>query len=230
MPQYAIGDIHGCSKTFNELLNKIGLNDGDELYLLGDYIDRGPDSKGVIDTIFRLKESGYQVSCLRGNHEQMLLDALFIGDNQDLDNWVNNGGKETLQSFDFKNAKIIPPQYVAFFEALPFYIETEDLILVHAGLNFKVKNPLKDLESMLWIRNWYSLIDTEWLNNRTIIHGHTPITIEKIEFLFEKREKLGAVNLDGSAVFSLKGRHDCALCCLDWTNKKLYFQETIDKN
>ena len=76
MKQYAIGDIHGCSKTFKELLDKIGLIEGDELYLLGDYIDRGPDSKGVIDTIFELREKGFKVICLRGNHESMLLDAL----------------------------------------------------------------------------------------------------------------------------------------------------------
>ncbi len=69
MRKLAIGDIHGCNKTFKALLDQINLSKDDELTLLGDYIDRGPDSKGVIDTIINLQSSGYQVRALRGNHD-----------------------------------------------------------------------------------------------------------------------------------------------------------------
>ncbi|MCC6412552.1 MAG: metallophosphoesterase, partial [Saprospiraceae bacterium] len=65
MKKYAISDIHGCNKTFLALLENLDFSKADELYLLGDYVDRGPDSKGVFDTIFRLQSEGYKVQCLR---------------------------------------------------------------------------------------------------------------------------------------------------------------------
>jgi len=75
MRQFAIADIHGHLKTFKALLREINFTVFDELFLLGDFIDRGPDSKGVIDYIEELKQTGYTVYCLRGNHEQLCLDA-----------------------------------------------------------------------------------------------------------------------------------------------------------
>ncbi|MEO0876095.1 MAG: metallophosphoesterase, partial [Bacteroidota bacterium] len=66
MRKFAISDIHGCLKTFEALLDQIQFTTQDELYLLGDYIDRGPDSKGVIDLIWKMQADGYQVKCLRG--------------------------------------------------------------------------------------------------------------------------------------------------------------------
>jgi len=76
MKKYVISDIHGCAKTFKALVDRISFSREDELYLLGDYIDRGPDSKGVIDHIWDLLETGYTVHCLTGNHEQMFLHAI----------------------------------------------------------------------------------------------------------------------------------------------------------
>ena len=74
---FAIGDIHGCSKTFKKLLlDKIKINKSDTIYCVGDYIDRGEDSKGVIDFILDLRAEGYTIHTLRGNHEQMLLDSI----------------------------------------------------------------------------------------------------------------------------------------------------------
>ena len=72
MNKFAISDIHGCAKNFKALLDRISLSLGDELYLLGDYIDRGPDSKGVIDHVWQLQKTGHTVHCLCGNHEQRL--------------------------------------------------------------------------------------------------------------------------------------------------------------
>ena len=73
MNRYAIGDIHGGSQTLIALIRKIAPRRDDRVYLLGDYIDRGPDSKGVIDTIIRLQEAGCDIRPLRGNHEDMLI-------------------------------------------------------------------------------------------------------------------------------------------------------------
>ena len=234
-----IGDIHGCNKTFNALLDKVALSTFDHLYLLGDYIDRGPDSKGVIDTIFNLKEAGYHVSCIRGNHEQMMLDALEppeieeddedgIDDVNYMSRWLKNGGDETLLSFGTTDLHKIDPRYLNFLKELPYYIEIEDLILVHAGLDFHAVNPFENLEDMIWIRDWYASINYKWLKDKTIVHGHTPISISHLKYQFDMRHKLQALNLDSGAVFSMRGRHDCGLCCLDWTNEKLYFQDTVD--
>jgi serine/threonine protein phosphatase 1 len=238
-----IGDIHGCNKTFNALLDKVALSTFDHLYLLGDYIDRGPDSKGVIDTIFNLKEAGYQVTCLRGNHEQMMLDALdpssIIKEEDDDDNeiddtdymhrWLRNGGQETLNSFGSIKLQDVPPQYIQFLAQLPYFVETDDLILVHAGLDFYMQNPFDNLEDMIWTRDWYDSINYKWLGKRTIVHGHTPKPIQTIEFQYDIRDKIQAINLDSGAVFALRGKQDCALCCLDWKREKLYFQDTIDE-
>ena len=73
---FAITDIHGCANTLDALLDQIGLSQSDHLYLLGDYIDRGPRSKEVLDILLALQRKQYPMTVLRGNHEQLFLDAL----------------------------------------------------------------------------------------------------------------------------------------------------------
>src|SRR5438876_897645 len=104
---FVISDIHGCLKTFRYLLEDIiHYTKSDTLYLLGDYIDRGPDSKGVIDYILSLKERGYRIYPLKGNHEQLLLDAYEEAPFAEKA-WLRNGGENTLKSFGVKNVKSI---------------------------------------------------------------------------------------------------------------------------
>ena len=103
MRRFAISDIHGCRATFEKMLTEVlQLQKEDTLYLLGDYIDRGPDSRGVIDHIWALQKEGYQVHCLRGNHEQMLLDEV------DKDGFWYKGNRATLDSFQIKSNQGIP--------------------------------------------------------------------------------------------------------------------------
>jgi len=132
MSRFAISDIHGCAATFKALLAKIEFSKEDTLYLLGDYIDRGPDSREVIDHIWELQEDGYTIYCLRGNHEQMLIDEL-----AEKEIWYN-GEPETLKSFDARSNQDIPKPYVEWMEELPYFFEIQDYILVHAGLNYMV--------------------------------------------------------------------------------------------
>ena len=125
MRKFAISDIHGCAATFKKLLNEVDFNTADELYLLGDYVSRGPDSKGVFDHIFRLQELGHFVKCLRGNHEAMLLTAL--RDPVNAQRWAAGSlGKVTLQSFGVNSVYDIPEHYVDFIRDLDFYLEVED--------------------------------------------------------------------------------------------------------
>ena len=187
MRKIAFTDLHGCNKTFLTLLEQVTPEFGDQLFFLGDYIDRGPDSKGVIDEIISLQERGYEVQCLRGNHEQMLLDCL--QNPQDLYFWLANGGAETMASFQANRIEEIPGHYLEWFEQLAYYLEVDEYILVHAGLNFKKENPFEDLESMLWIREWYEDINHDWLQDRIIIHGHTPVSTSMVKFYLKNLER-----------------------------------------
>src|SRR5690606_13442078 len=135
-----ISDIHGCSQTFIALVeNVVQLKKEDTLYLLGDYIDRGPDSKGVIDYIIRLKESGFKIIALRGNHEVMLLNS--IKERSASRVFLVNGGDKTLESFGISDVEELAPAYLDFFISLGYYALYDKFILVHAGLNFDLPDP-----------------------------------------------------------------------------------------
>lgn len=228
MKQYAISDIHGCNKTFLALLDKIAFSKADTLYLLGDHIDRGVDSKGVLDTIFKLRTEGYAVHCLRGNHDQMLLDALETAEAQE--RWLKYGGKEALQSFGCKYPGAIPALYLDFMSQLDFVFEVGPYILVHAGLNFQVPAPLQDTTSMLWIRKWYADIDYQWLGDRIILHGHTPL----FGFELEEQHRFLSVNryldIDCGCVYTENSAMGMGrLCAFDMTNQSLTFQVNVDR-
>lgn len=205
MSTYAIGDIHACKKTFEHLLDKIKLKKKDTLVLLGDYIDRGPDAKGVFDLIFELQTKGYQLHCLRGNHEQILLDATTGYPPAHL-RLLSAGGKPTLASFGVTRAEQVEKKYLHFIMELPYYLEIGPYIFVHGGLNFAHPNPLDATEDMLWERYWYDEINYEWLGKRWIVHGHTPVplfeTASQVEDL--KNGKRQVVNLDNGCVYSQK--------------------------
>ncbi|MDO9081163.1 MAG: metallophosphoesterase family protein, partial [Desulfuromonadales bacterium] len=139
--RFAVGDVHGCSKTLRALVEeKICLTADDTLYLLGDYIDRGPDSKGVLDYLLGLWKCNYDIRPLRGNHEQLLLDSVSDPGSQRL--WYNNGGWGTLREFGVTNPAEIPQLYRDFLGQLPRLIVTDDYVLTHAGLDFKTADPI----------------------------------------------------------------------------------------
>lgn len=190
---FAIGDIHGCRKTFEKLLiEKIQLQKEDTIYCVGDYIDRGNNSKGVIDFILQLKKEGYRVSTLRGNHEQMMIDAL--NDKRALKLWFDNGGKSTLKSFGIKSPDNLPEEYLSFLNETKFYLEMDNFIFAHAGLNFENENLFEDKEAMLWERNFNPRQPA--LGNRYLIHGHTPIPLA-----FILQQKGNCINIDGGCVY-----------------------------
>jgi len=145
---FAVGDIHGCFDSLNEMVeNKIQLQQKDKLILLGDYIDRGDKSKEVLDFIIELKEKGFNVIPLIGNHETMLLDA--FEDEKNTAKWVQNGGDKTLKSFKISSLKDIESKYIQFFQNLRHYYSFDDFFFVHAGFNDNAINPFIDYYSML---------------------------------------------------------------------------------
>lgn len=215
MSTYAIGDIHACKKTFEHLLKKINLKKKDTLVLLGDYIDRGPDAKGVFDLIFKLKAKGYQVQYIRGNHEQFLLSALNGGTDAHT-GFLSVGGKPTLKSFGATRVEKIERKYLHFIMELPYYLEIGPYIFVHGGLDFDFENPLEATDEMLWMRYWYDEINYEWLGKRWIIHGHTPVPLFETQTQVQnlKDGKGQVVNLDNGCVYSHKS-HLGQLTALD---------------
>lgn len=195
--RWVIPDIHGCPKTLKALLDKLQPHTEDQLFFLGDFIDRGPDSAGVLDCLMELEADGYAVFPLRGNHEQMLLEELTMG---------NGGGEELRLRLDpsvnglFDEQMNMKPKYWDYLNNLPFYYELEDAWLVHAGFNFLEVNPLEDLDSMLWIRNMAP--HDRFLNGKRLLHGHTPAPLVFIVHTVEKQEQV--INLDNGAVFQGK--------------------------
>ncbi|HEV2833010.1 MAG TPA: metallophosphoesterase family protein [Hanamia sp.] len=190
---FAIGDIHGCNEAFKKMLfEKIKIEKTDDIYCIGDYIDRGPDSKGAIDTIIRLREKGYQIRTLRGNHEQMMMDSGQSKEN--FVHWYINGGNKTLESFNVDSYFEMQETYKSFFQNTEYFIESGDYIFVHAGLNFSKNNIFEDKEAMLWVRDFSRYQPV--LQNRILIHGHTPISLKKI-----KSQTGNCINIDGGCVY-----------------------------
>ncbi len=218
--RFVIADIHGCARTFCRLLHEIlRVRKGDEIYLLGDTIDRGPASREVLDEILSLRNYGYNIQCLRGNHEEMLLRS--CNDRTYFYIWMQNGGHETLNSFGVEDGSKIPKEYRQLMDGFPFFIELDEFVLVHGGLNITIPNPLMDTEAMLWSRN--RLAGKELIGGRRVIGGHTPVDREDII------RSLAAdhIMLDNGCVY--KGQPGLgSLACLELNSMQLFFQENID--
>lgn len=179
MSTFIISDLHGCNDAFRKALKFIKLKKTDTLILLGDLIDRGNDSKGVLDTVLLLIQNDFKIICLKGNHEQMFLDA--FDSIQSKVNWLKNGGEATLSSFYTSSMEKIPENYIDFIKSFSMYYSYENFIFVHAGLNMTLEDPFSDLNTMLWVRNPEEYLDENWLKDRVVIHGHNPTTRSEIE-------------------------------------------------
>ncbi len=227
MKQWVITDIHGCANTFEALLQRIGFNRSDALYLLGDYVDRGPDSKGVLDLIMQLSQSRHKVHCLLGNHEIMMLHAVRNPGTKEARHWKKHiGGGETLRSFRAVKPHEIDEHYIEFIADMNHYFEVDNYILVHAGLNFSVADPLQDQEAMLWIRG-QTHINHAWLNGRVVVHGHTPQPKQLVAQNVERIDRNPIVDIDCGCVYPRDNMHH--LCALELTSRELVFQKNIDE-
>jgi len=194
--RYAIPDIHGHIKTFEALLDKIGLNRDDDLYLLGDYIDRGPGVKEVLDKLMWFQSHGYHnVFPLLGNHEDWMLRLYTDGiENNSFDSWLLNGGYQTCQSFGCKEHIIeAPVKYMNFLRKLPTHIELDDYVLVHGGLNLYLADPVNNTSDgdKMWERPYGRYERWPWpIPGKQLIVGHTIRGIDVIRDCVEKNKNI----------------------------------------
>lgn len=187
---YVIGDIHGCLDPLKALMDRLAPRQNDEIIFIGDYIDRGPDPKGVVDYVlaFRKARPG-KVTCLMGNHEWMLINYL---DGIDRELWLANGGQTTLDSYGGE-AKI-PQEHLDFFYSLSPFRQTDDYLFVHAGIRPGVPFEEQRTEDMLWIRREFYQFPGRF--SRPVIFGHTPL-----KEVFQREDRIG---IDTGCVFGGK--------------------------
>ena len=188
---YAIGDIHGCLDEFVALearivADSVGIAGEKWLLTLGDHIDRGPDSAGVIERLLSPPPPGFRRLALRGNHEQVMLD--FLADPLPNDGWLFEGGAETLASYGVALDDIesgltaaellrrirarVPDRHLRFMEALPFLVSLPGWVFVHAGLRPGVALDRQVDQDLIWIREPF--LSAPKFPGVRVVHGHTP--------------------------------------------------------
>lgn len=224
----AVGDIHGQYQMLIELMTSIAPGDEDQLVFLGDYIDRGPESPAVIDWMINFKQRYPQTVFLRGNHEQMLLDAIAAaerkinGRNNFVDDFlalkgrglptpvfyfVSCGGRETLVAYQDDSVvadpcsalNSIPQDHIDFYNETQFFWNYQRYLFVHAGVDPKdMTGEKRQNDAFLWQRKPLWKRVKGW--DKVVVHGHTPVH----EPLISETE----INLDTGA-----GYNACLTAC-----------------
>lgn len=212
MSLYAIGDLHGCPDELEILLDAIAPAEGDTVVFLGDYVDRGPGVKPLVDRLLRLATEPFTSIFLRGNHEDMLLAYLGIGGRHG-DVYLENGGGATLRSYGvplatpgIETEALLPPEHVAFFRACKLAHLEPPFLFVHAGIRPGIALADQDEEDLLWIREEF--FTRSHALPYTVVFGHTPTREARVELPYR-------IGLDTGLVYGNK------LSCLDADARRL---------
>jgi hypothetical protein len=213
-----VGDIHGCSDLLNAVLAGIDADcrrrptDRPITVFVGDYIDRGPTSRQVLELLLQWRQDNEAIF-LRGNHETLL--ARFLADSRILDKWRQYGGLETLLSYGLKPsispdrreqirladelAHALPRKHFDFIESLDLSFGCGDFLFVHAGIRPGIPIREQTEDDLLWIREEF--LDHEQPFERFIVHGHTPVSVPDL--------RPNRINIDTGAFAT--GRLTCAV-------------------
>lgn len=191
---YAIGDIHGRADLLSALLARIATDAQAShnvtrrtLVFLGDYVDRGPESRQVVETLISGAPQGFELQFLKGNHEAILLD--FLGDAVALNDWQANGGTATLRSYGVDVDELertgasseawrqafdaaLPETHRRFYQGLELMVAHGDYLFVHAGVRPDVPLDAQNPDDLLWIRGEFLESDAPF--GKMVVHGHTP--------------------------------------------------------
>jgi serine/threonine protein phosphatase 1 len=196
--RFVATDLHGCLRTFRYLVEQeLRLRPADMLYLLGDYVNKGPDSGGVLEYLMLLQDSGFQIKCLRGNHDQELLDAAH-GRHEKM--WVTEAERAmTLTSFGVQQVEAIPAKYLAWLDALPYELELPDYVLVHAGYNFALPPAQMRTDYQTMLNTKHFVFDPTRLAGKRLLHGHVPTPLAQVQAQVTARA--GSIGLDTGCVY-----------------------------
>ncbi|MEA5597817.1 metallophosphoesterase family protein [Rivularia sp. UHCC 0363] len=207
-----IGDVHGHYQGLMQLLEAIAPVAEDQVYFLGDLIDRGPQSSQVVDFV---KNNSYP--CLLGNHEHMLVKILTDKKTStpSVQGWLYSGGQATLASYGTGK---IPQEHLEWFQSLPLYLDLGDIFLVHAGVDPTKTIEEQSAEQFCWIRDQFHSIKKPYFSDKVIIVGHT-ITFTFPEIPPGKIARgAGWLDLDTGAYHPRSGW----LSAFDVTNRLVY--------
>jgi serine/threonine protein phosphatase 1 len=172
---FAIGDVHGCRDRLERLMGHCEAYAGERPYrfiTLGDYVDRGPDSAGVVGLLISLQaRHPERLICLKGNHEDMLLASFERPDDAGM--WMVNGGVATLRSYGIDDITKLPPVHLKWMNALPTSYDDGLRHYVHAGIDPTIPLDQQNDGIRLWVREpWLS---GDYDVGRLVVHGHTPL-------------------------------------------------------
>ncbi len=229
--RFVIGDIHGCFRTLRILVEQeLRPSPEDHIFFLGDYIDRGPNSKAVIDYIFSLHSTSGHVVPLMGNHEYMLNRALNSLEYFNL--WMINSGFTTLKDFGVipgshystKSLLQIPQEYLKFFRDLKMYAQTEGFFLCHGCFEGNRDEPKGNTDSMIWGRK--NLEQAPRIGDRILIHGHTPNPVSEIRKQIDDPISR-VINLDAGCVYK-ENKSLGHLAALDLDSMELFIVKNSD--
>lgn len=175
---FVIGDIHGCHAALVTLLSRLTPDaKKDTMIFLGDYIDRGPDSRGVITKILELRQRFKRVITLKGNHEDALLSYL-AGHNQEF--YLDIGGSQTLASYGISGSEQksgtswLPPTHLSFLENLLLYWEDSEYIYVHAAMQPGLHISQQSSKWLLWGGNG-QFMRQDYNFGKQVVFGHTVV-------------------------------------------------------
>jgi len=210
---YAVGDIHGRLDLLADLLDQIREDaltapEAEKVIVfLGDYIDRGLDSRAVIDLLIQPPLDGFEIHCLLGNHEDSLLE--FLRDTSIGPNWLTYGGDTTLYSYGIaltapqatperlaraqgELARNLPAGHKAFLERLELWHAEGDYLFVHAGIRPRIALGDQDRHDLIWIRDPF--LSSKADHDHVVVHGHSPNR--------EVEERPNRIGIDTGAVFT----------------------------
>ena len=209
---FVVGDIHGCVDELNRLLDAIAPGSADTVCFLGDYVDRGPNPRGVIDRLIRLRGEGPQCIFLKGNHEDMFLAFMgHAGRHGDAFLW--NGGDSTLASYGCQGlsgaqvAERLPADHRDFLAELRTHAYLDNFLCVHAGVRPSRPLSAQSEEDLLWIRE--DFIAQTHPFPYTVLFGHTPQREVFVDLPFK-------VGLDTGLVYGNR------LSCLEIDARKIW--------
>ena len=195
MRTFVVGDVHGQDRMLDRLLPELAAcaEAGDALVFVGDYVDRGPDSRRVIDRVLAQQRGGWNgpVTTLKGNHEELMLDFISPSPRYEAEIWLRNGGIETIASYTGEGwtrdwASRVPGEHLEFLRALKSWHEDENGIYVHAGLRPGQAPEDSDDEVRLWIRERF--IDSDYRWPKVVVFGHTPQYEQPADGILNPRE------------------------------------------